>query len=65
VIAADRSARRTETRSLDDDDAVVQPLADIATIATLQNRVAVEQRDINTQHSGRADDRPIDDFDQA
>jgi GAF domain-containing protein len=41
---------RTETGSLDDDDvAIAQALADFATIAILQNRVAIEQRDVNAQ----------------
>jgi GAF domain-containing protein len=41
---------RTETGSLNADDvAVAQALADLATIAILQNRTTVEQRDINAQ----------------
>jgi GAF domain-containing protein len=41
---------RSETGSLSDDDVTVaQALADIATIAILQNRTAVEQRDISAQ----------------
>ena len=41
---------RTETGSLNDDDvAVAQALADVATIAILQNRIAVEERDLNAQ----------------
>jgi GAF domain-containing protein len=41
---------RTETGSLSDDDILVaQALADIATIAILQNRTSVEARDINAQ----------------
>ena len=41
---------RTETGSLSDDDVIVaQALADIATIAILQNRTAVETRDLNAQ----------------
>ena len=41
---------RTEIGSLTDDDiAVAQALADIATIAILQNRAAIEARQLNTQ----------------
>jgi len=41
---------RTETGSMSDDDVVVaQALADIATIAILQNRTTVETRDLNVQ----------------
>jgi len=41
---------RTETGSMGDDDVIVaQALADIATIAILQNQTAVETRDLNTQ----------------
>jgi GAF domain-containing protein len=41
---------RTATGSLDHDDvAIAQALADLATIAILQNRVVVEQRDVNAQ----------------
>lgn len=41
---------RTETGSLNDDDvAAAQALADIATIAILQNRITVEGREVNTQ----------------
>jgi GAF domain-containing protein len=41
---------RVETGSLTNDDIVVaQALADIATIAILQNRTAVETRDLNAQ----------------
>ena len=41
---------RTETGSMSDEDvAVAQALADIATIAILQNRAAVEAQEVNTQ----------------
>jgi len=41
---------RTETGSMTDEDVVVaQALADIATIAILQNRTTVESRDLNIQ----------------
>ncbi len=41
---------RTETGSMSDDDvAVAQALADVATIAILQNRAAVEAQEVNTQ----------------
>ena len=41
---------RTETGSLNDDDVIVaQALADIATIAILQNRNTVAKQDLNTQ----------------
>jgi GAF domain-containing protein len=41
---------RTETGSLNADDvAIAQALADLATIAILQNRTTVEQRDVNAQ----------------
>jgi GAF domain-containing protein len=41
---------RSETGSLDGDDvAIAQALADLATIAILQNRAAVAQRDLNAQ----------------
>lgn len=41
---------RTEVGSLNDDDInVAQALADIATIAILQNRTAVEERELNLQ----------------
>jgi len=43
---------RTETGSMGDDDVVVaQALADIATIAILQNRNTVESRELNAQLS--------------
>jgi GAF domain-containing protein len=43
---------RTETGSMDDDDIVVaQALADVATIAILQNRTTVEAREVNIQLS--------------
>jgi GAF domain-containing protein len=41
---------RSETGSMNDDDvAVAQALADVATIAILQNRAAVEAQEVNTQ----------------
>jgi len=43
---------RTETGSLNDEDVVVaQALADVATIAILQNRTTVETRELNVQLS--------------
>ena len=51
---------RTETGSLDDDDiAVAQALDDLATIAILQNRIAVEQRDVNAQLSAALSSRVV------
>jgi GAF domain-containing protein len=51
---------RTATGSLDDVDvAIAQALADIATIAILQNRVAVEQRDVNAQLTAALSSRVV------
>ena len=51
---------RTETGSLDDDDvAIAQALADLATIAILQNRTTVEQRDVNAQLTAALSSRVV------
>ncbi len=50
VITGALNLFRTETGSLSSDDILVaQALADIATIAILQNRTTVEVRDVNAQ----------------
>ena len=51
---------RTETGSLDDDDVVIaQALADLATIAILQNRDPVGQRDLNAHLTAALSSRVV------